>query len=252
MSFRRLASVLLATALVLVISGAASAQLVNSATTACNPRLEELLLNKRFAAKIQFPASSDGIDLTLNGEWNPKDASRAIKNRGLGIDIDDPVTVNQVKLKGSLLEVQMNGGGFGTFGDQLFSSNRQKQDRASGAKASGGSRINLRFTRTITCDELADPEKMMGFLSPLLDVSSLKIAAAQKSMSPEWAEAAAQKKVLVGMDKTTVFAILGEPKQKQVDLNAEPPTEKWQYDMADMKTRVVTFTEGKVSKVVDF
>jgi hypothetical protein len=57
---------------------------------------------------------------------------------------------------------------------------------------------------------------------------------------------------VVGMDKTTVFAILGEPKQKLVDMSSDPPSEKWQYDIAEMKTRVVTFKGGKVFKVDEF
>ena len=44
----------------------------------------------------------------------------------------------------------------------------------------------------------------------------------------------------------------GEPKQKNVDLASEPPTEKWQYELPDLKTRVVTFKEGKVTKVDEF
>jgi hypothetical protein len=37
-----------------------------------------------------------------------------------------------------------------------------------------------------------------------------------------------------------------------VDLNADPPLEKWQYELKNLKTRVVTFKEGKVVKVTDF
>ena len=54
------------------------------------------------------------------------------------------------------------------------------------------------------------------------------------------------------MDKLTVFAISGDPKQKSVDLAAEPPTEKWQYELPGLKTRVITFKGGKVAKIDEF
>jgi len=232
-------------------TGKAFAQIPKASISTCNPQLEKLLLNRRLVVKVSFPASAKGIDLTLDGKWDPKETSRRIKASGLGIDIDEPATVNQVKLKDDLLEIQLNGGGFGTFMDGMMSSEKQRQERAVG-KASGGSRINLRFNRTVSCEELADAKRMAELVSPLLDPSSLKMVAAQQSLAPEWAEAAAQKKVLVGMDKPTVFAIFGEPKQKQVDLAGDPPTEKWVYELADLKTRVVTFKEGKVAKIDEF
>jgi hypothetical protein len=93
---------------------------------------------------------------------------------------------------------------------------------------------------------------MSTFLEPLLNAQTLRTATAQQALAPEWADAAAQKRVVVGMDKTTVFAIFGEPKQKQVDLAADPPVEKWQYELPALKTRVITFKEGKVAKVDEF
>ena len=54
------------------------------------------------------------------------------------------------------------------------------------------------------------------------------------------------------MDKLTVFAVFGEPKQKTVDLSSDPPTEKWQYELLDLRTRVATFKDGKVAKIDEF
>ncbi len=53
------------------------------------------------------------------------------------------------------------------------------------------------------------------------------------------------------MDKT-VFAILGEPNAKTVDVSGEDPIEKWQYELKDLKNQVITFRQGKVTKVVVF
>jgi hypothetical protein len=233
-------------------ASAAAAQIPKLEAQSCGPRIETLLLNKKFTAKVVFPASAQGIDITLDGDWDQKANSRLTKNTGVGIAVDDPAVVNQVKLKEGLLEIHLNGGGFGTFGDFMTSSEYQRQQRSTGEKASGGSRINLKFNRRIACDELTDAAQLMAFLDPLLEASSLKVIAARQAIPPEWAAAAAKKLVLVGMDKPTVFAIMGEPKQKQVDMASDPPIERWQFDLPDLKTRVVTFAAGKVTKVAEF
>lgn len=49
-----------------------------------------------------------------------------------------------------------------------------------------------------------------------------------------------------------IDAILGEPKQKHVDMAGEVPTEEWQYDLPNQLTRVITFREGKVFKIDEF
>jgi hypothetical protein len=250
---KRFSTVVLSGVLLVAVPALASAQFDRRVDRQrCQAELEHLLMNKRVTAKVSFPASADGIDLTLDGDWDAKETSRRIKHSGGGIDIDEPATVTQVKLKDGLLEVQLNGGGFGTFGDFMTSSEKQRQERSTQGKASGGSRINLRFNRLVSCQELADPAAMIALLDPLVKADSLKMAAAQKAIPPEFADAAARKQVVAGMDKATVFAILGEPKQKQVDLAAEPPTEKWQYELPDLKTRVITFKAGKVTKVDEF
>jgi hypothetical protein len=228
------------------------AQVPRGESASCGPTLERLLVNKKLVAKVVFPASAQGIDLTLDGRWDQKETSRLIKRTGVGIAVDDPAVVNQVKLKDNLLELHLNGGGFGTFGDVLLSSEYQRQTRSTGEKASGGSRVNLRFTRPVTCEELTDAEQMMRFLEPLLDASALRIVAAQQAIAPEWAEDARFTRVVIGMDKATVFAIMGEPKQKHVNLETDPPTERWQFDLPDLRTRVVTFQAGKVVKVDEF
>ena len=113
---------------------------------ACQDQVERLLLNKRLVAKATFPASAKGIDLSLDGEWDHKRTSQLIKSSGGGIDIDDPAMVTQVKVKDNLLEIQLNGGGFGTFGDLMMTGEKQRKERSVAGKASGGSRINLRLT----------------------------------------------------------------------------------------------------------
>lgn len=215
----------------------------------CSEILSDLLLNKKLISKATFPASKDGIDLNINGTWNNKMVTRFIKEKGVGIEIDEAVTVTTVKLKDDLIEVHLNGGGYGTFADILLETNNSSVSRQKhSAKQAGGSRINLHFGRDITESDL-EPDSLIKYLDPLVDASSLRRDAAQAKIPAEFQDAASRKEILPGMDKQTVFAILGEPKAKNVDLDKEPPVEKWQYEMKDLKTMVIRFEGGKVSKV---
>jgi hypothetical protein len=215
--------------------------------------LEALFLNKQLVAKVTFPAYQNGIDLKTDGTWDMKMVTRLIKDHGVGIEVDEKASVTNVKLKGNMIEIHLNGGGAGTIGDVLMTSSAKKAMREAGTgKAPGGSRINLRFGRDITEEDIRDLDRLVSYLEPVVDASSLRQAAKKNAIPDEFKEAAAKGQIVAGMDKTTVFAIMGEPKNKTVDMNADPPVEKWQFELADLKTRIVTFKQGKVTKVDEF
>ncbi len=74
---------------------------------------------KRVTVKIDMPGTSDGVDVRV-------DATRAIdfkqygerlKSYGTSIRAGDSAVVTLVKVKKDLIEFQLSGGGFGTFGD---------------------------------------------------------------------------------------------------------------------------------------
>ena len=216
-------------------------------------QLEGLFLNKQLIAKVTFPAHASGIDLRIDGTWNMKIVTRMIKDRGVGIEVDEKASVTNVKLKDDMIEIHLNGGGVGTLGDSLFMGSEKKAVRDLGTgKAPGGSRINLRFGRDITDEDIRDMERLIGYLDPVADASFLRQAAKRNMIPDEFKEAAARGEVAVGMDKATVFAIMGDPKNKAVDMNVDPPVEKWQFEMKDLKTRIVTFKQGKVARVDEF
>jgi hypothetical protein len=216
-------------------------------------QLETLLLNKQLIAKVTFPAYQSGVDVKIDGTWDMKIATRMIKDHGVGIEVDEKASVTNVKLKGNLIEIHLNGGGAGTLGDVLMTSDAKKAAREAGTgKAPGGSRINLRFGRDITEEDIRDLDRLVSYLEPVVDTSSLRQAAKRNAIPDEFKEAAAKGEVVAGMDKATVFAIMGEPKSKAVDMNADPPVEKWQFELKDLKTRIVSFKQGKVAKVDEF
>jgi hypothetical protein len=216
-------------------------------------KLEAFLLNKHLVAKVTFPASKNGIDVKTDGTWDQRWATRNIKEHGVGIDIGETAAVTAVYLRPKHIEIHLNGGGAGTFGDSFWTGSSKMESRArSGGKVAGGSRINLKFDRPITEEDIRDLGRLASYLEPVVDTSSLHQDIAKQNLPEEFKAAAAKGEIVVGMDKQTVFAILGEPKNKTVNVSADPPLEKWQYELRDLKTRVVTFKEGKVAKVTDF
>jgi hypothetical protein len=74
--------------------------------------------------KLAMPGTEDGVDIfpAVNPPLNyPKYASR-IKEHGTSIHAGESVIVTKIKVKSDLIEFQLGGGGYGTFGDETSSS----------------------------------------------------------------------------------------------------------------------------------
>lgn len=86
--------------------------------------LKSYFEGKRVTVRLDMPGSADGVDVRA-------DASRAVdfsryntdlKRYGTAIHAGDSVVVSLVKAKKDLIEFQLAGGGFGTFGDDTSTS----------------------------------------------------------------------------------------------------------------------------------
>ena len=228
----------------------AQAKLDGDAKKQSQVKLEEILMNKQLVAKVTFPASKDGIDLNIDGSWDNKEVTRSIKDKGVGIEIDEAATVTTVKLKDKHIEIHLNGGGYGTFGDVLLADINVNSAKR-GGKQSGGSRINLRFNRNIELEDI-DVKVIAKYLDPLVKTTGLAQDIAQQSIPEEFKEAAENGEIVTGMDKKTVYAIKGAPKEKNLNTDVSPPVEKWQYEISEFETQVVTFEDGVVAKIEIF
>ena len=89
-----------------------------------NQALRSFFEGRRVRVTIDMPGTSDGVDVHA-------DASRAIdfrehgqrlKQYGTAIRAGETATVTLVKMKKDLIEFQLNGGGYGTFGDDTSTS----------------------------------------------------------------------------------------------------------------------------------
>ena len=107
-----------AAACAVVVALAAPAAAQNEAA------LKSYFEGKRVTLRIDMPGTSDGVDVHA-------DASRAIdfnhykddlKRYGTAIRAGDAILVTLVKVKKDLIEFQLGGGGFGTFGDDTSTS----------------------------------------------------------------------------------------------------------------------------------
>jgi hypothetical protein len=250
---KRLLAILVCLMACAVRSELSAQELSNQERQQAQKDLQTVFLSKQLTAKVTFPGYKDGLDVKTDGSWDLKWVTRQIKDHGVGIEIGDKASITDFKIKGKSIEVHLNGGGAGTLGDLLLTSDDKKTLReGAGGKVPGGSRINLRFDYAITKADLSDVAKLISYLEPVVDTSQLQQLAHQQEIPAEFKDAAAHKLVVIGMNKATVFAVMGEPKNKSVDLDADPPTEKWQFEVSSIKTRVVTFRGGLVTKVNEF
>jgi len=81
--------------------------------------LRQFLLGKQVTVKIDMPATQKGIDLQLDKAepMNWSQYSDRLKQYGVALRQGEQVTVTSIVAKKDTIEVQLNGGGFGTFRD---------------------------------------------------------------------------------------------------------------------------------------
>ena len=108
--------VLVSTVLLLALAAPAAAQ--NEAA------LREYFEGKRVTLRMDMPGTSDGVDVHADARRAIDFAKHrdALKRYGTAIRAGDTIVVTLVKVKKDLIEFQLGGGGFGTFGDDTSTS----------------------------------------------------------------------------------------------------------------------------------
>ena len=216
--------------------------------------LEQLLLGKDVKSLTQLPATKEGVDIYYTppegNEWdqrglNLKHLTKWLKERGVGVESNEVVTITDVKIGGEMVEVHLAGGGMGRRG----SKHAQKEDP--GFQRAGGSRINFRYTRGITDADL-QPNAFLDFMGRLVDVREIREEAARTHLPPEVRRAVENKSVAEGMTYQIVLLSWGEPEQKKINDSAEDRLAETWYYMRDGHRVVVDFVDGKVVKIQGF
>jgi len=248
---RRLTFVI--TLFVLVATGALAQEVNRYPKVWAFRELRAALMNQKLIAQIAFPANKRGIDLKVSGYWDQKRVTSLVENEGIGIEIGEVAVVTDVILKGMHIEIHLNGGGYGDFGDNFWASiaelgtvptSDRDRNKLRG-KRPGGSRINLRFDRDIQVEDL-DAARLVAWLSPVVDTS---VWESVQALPEEVREAVERGEFQVGMTKAVIFSIHGEPKDRSVNMEVDPPVERWMYQPDATTTVILTFVGGKVSKI---
>src|SRR3989442_6368287 len=86
--------------------------------------LKTFFEGQRVTLRIDMPGTSDGVDVHADAPRvvDFSEYRDGLKKYGTGIRAGDTVTVTLVKVKKDLIEFQLAGGGFGTFGDDTSTS----------------------------------------------------------------------------------------------------------------------------------
>ena len=251
MSQRISSSVLVGT---ILMAALAPVSLWAGASGAAKKSLERLLIGKDVKALTQLPATKEGVKIYLNPpegkDWdqrglNVKHLTRWLKERGVGVEANDVVTITDVKIGGDVVEIHLGGGGMGRRGS------KHAQESDPGFKRAGGSRINFQYDRDITDADL-QPSTFLDFMGRILDVSTIRGQAVLSELSPEARRAIESKNLAEGMTYQMVLLSWGEPEQKRINESGDGKlAESWFY-MKDGRRVVVDFLNGKVAKIQTF
>jgi len=216
--------------------------------------LTHLLLGKDVKPLLDMPAYKDGVDIYYLHKQDKhlddrgidlKELSKYLREKGVGVERDEWVTITDVKIDNDRVEIHLGGGGEGR------GASKNAEKKGAGFKRAGGSRINFRFGTDITDNEI-QKDTFLAFLGRVLDLSRIRDSLTVQQLSPEFKEAIEAKRVIEGMTYQMVILSAGEPDQKKVEDTTDDSLKETWYYLKDGHRWVVKFLNGKVVKIQIF
>jgi len=216
--------------------------------------LSKALLGKDVMALLDMPAYKDGLDLYVNPRSEKrldergldlKELSKYLKDKGVGVERDEWVTITDIKVDSDRVEVQLGGGGEGR------GASKNAEKKGAGFKRAGGSRINFRYGRDVS-DEDIQLDAFLPLLGRMLDTGKIRDKIQVAGLPPEFQEAIRAKDVIPGMTYQMVLWSAGDPDQKKLDDSTDDNLRETWYYLRDGHRWVVKFLNGKVAKVQVF
>jgi hypothetical protein len=216
--------------------------------------LLKLLLGKDVKPLLDMPAYKDGIDIYYLHKQDKhlddrgidlKELSKYLREKGVGVERDEWVTITDVKIDADRVELHLGGGGEGR------GASKNAEKKGAGFKRAGGSRINFRFGTDLTDADL-QKENFLGFLGRVLDLSRIRDTLTVQEMKPEFKEAIQEKRIIEGMNYQMVLLSAGEPDQKKVEDSTDDSLKETWYYLKDGHRWVVKFLNGNVAKIQIF
>ena len=247
---RTVSLVLVALTTAFVLAPGALASESNNAQQA----LRQLLLGKEVKALIDLPATKEGVDIYLlpkSGKrmdergLDLKELTKQLKARGVGVQANQPEIITDVKFGHEQVEFQIAGGGEGRRGG------KHAQKTAPGLLRAGGSRVNFRYQRAVTDEDLSPP-KFLAFAARILDVSAIREQVEAQNLPEEFRSAINRKTVVEGMTYQMVLMSFGDPEEKKLNGQVEGKFSETWYYLKDGHRWIVDFLDGKVAKVQTF
>ena len=113
---------LLAVAMLFALASLNIATLHAATSEKAKVAFSKLLLGKDVKSLLDLPAYKEGLDLYLNPKSDKrldergidlKDLGKYLKEKGVGVERDESVTVTDVKVDSDRIEIQLGGGGEG-------------------------------------------------------------------------------------------------------------------------------------------
>lgn len=240
--------------LALIALLALTSSLHASTSKTAKENISHLLLGKDVKALLDMPAYKDGLDIYVNTKAEKrlddrgldlKELSKYLKEKGVGVERDEIVTITDVKVDSDRIEIHLGGGGEGRGG----SKNAAK--KGAGYKRAGGSRINFRYGRDLTDTDLL-PTAFLPLVSRVVDISKVNDRLAVQTLPPEIKSAVAAHTIVEDMTYQMVLLSAGEPDQKKVEDTTDDTLHETWYYLKDGHRWVVKFLNGKVIKVQIF
>lgn len=212
---------------------------------------DNLFMGKDVKALLDMPASKDGLDLYVNPKAQKhldergidlKELYSSLKDKGVGVQREQWVTITDVRVTGDRIEVQLGGG-------EARDTEAKRND--AGYKRPGGTRINFRYGRGVT-DADVQADAFLPLLGRVLETSRIRNGMVPKDATPEIQEAIRAKDAVVGMTYQMVLTSMGQPDQKKVDDSTDDSLRETWFYLKDGHRWVVKFLNGKVAKVQVF
>jgi len=238
----------------LAVSLCAPLGLMASVSKRTEMDFERALLGKDVKALLDMPAYKEGVDLYVNVPAEKrfdlrgidmKELSKFLREKGVGVENGELVTITDIKVNNDRIEVQLGGGGEGK------GASKNAGKKGAGYKRAGGSRINFRYGRDLTDADL-QVEAFLPVLGRVLDTGKIRGIAIPKDTPPKFQEAIRSGDVVEGMTYAMVLTGMGEPDQKKVEESTDESLRETWYYLKDGHRWVVRFLNGKVAKVQVF
>ena len=210
-----------------------------------------------------LPGGKSGYHFKAGAPVDQDSLRRAIMAGGAALNVGDSVQITKLQFHDRDIQMDINYGPkghtswrdhvqvAGGLGLPVETGTTTTPENAPVVVQKAGATLFLDFDRSVP-DMTGD--QLKAYLARVLDFSK-RSAAVQyaDSLPPEFREAVAAKRAMVGMDHDEVTAALGRPGRKVRERDADGnDTEDWIYGTPPAKTTFVTFQGDKVVRVTDY